>query len=344
MRITMIKKRLANGEPCQKCTQTEEMLKRRGHWDAIDEVVWAIEGEPDAPGWTFAQRHGIEVAPFFVIEIDGEESVLTSPLRLIKTHLESPMPAVAARADARAAAPDEPVEGWAATLAGAEPPAILEATLERFGTDCAIAVSGGLDAVLLEMASRLRRPFRAFTLDTGRLHQETYAYLDDLRRRYGVELEVFLPDTTEAMDLMRHRGTNSFLRDGHAECCAVRQVRPLARALEGRAAWVTGRTSTPGTSSAAAVSVVELEAADGGDEARRVRVNPLAGWSRDDVLAYARAHDVPLNPLLDQGYVEIGCAPCTRPALHDDPPRTVRWWWEEQPARGEGVLGGGDGI
>lgn len=338
MRITMVKKRLASGAPCQKCAQTEEMLKRRGHWDAIDEVVWAVEGEPDAPGWAFAARHGVEVAPFFVIEIDGEESVQTSPLRLIRTYLEQPKPVAVPQPVAGAV-----VDQWAASLVGAEPAAILEATLDRFGDGCAIALSGGLDVVLLDMASRLGRPFRAFTIDTGRLHQETYAYLDDLRRRYGVELEVFLPDASEAMDLMRRCGANSFLRDGHAECCAIRQVRPLARALEGRVAWVTGRLSSP-TTVEAPVATVELEAPIDGVGAERVRVNPLAAWSRDDALAYARTREVPLNPLLEQGYVEIGCEPCTRPALHGDPPRTVRWWWEEQPALEDGVQGGGDGI
>ena len=92
MHITMVKKRLANGDPCQKCAQTEEMLRRRGHWDRIDEVVWAIEGEPDAPGWAYAKRHGVEVAPFFVIEDGGEETALTSPLRLIKKYFDAPAP------------------------------------------------------------------------------------------------------------------------------------------------------------------------------------------------------------------------------------------------------------
>jgi len=340
MRITMVKKRLASGDPCQKCAQTEDMLRRRGYWDAIDEVIWAVEGEPDAPGWAYATRHGIEVAPFFVIEIDGEESVLTSPLRLIKTHLEAPK-----REPAQAAAPVAAVDvdAWAATLAEASPEAILGAALERFGEGCAIALSGGLDVVLVDMAARSGRPFRVFTLDTGRLHQETYAYLDDVRRRYGLELEVFLPDTGEAMELMRRCGGNSFLRDGHAECCAVRQIRPLARALEGRTAWLTGRVAGgPG-----AVPVVErAPTRDGADRARDtlVRINPLASWSRERVAEYAHAHDVPLNPLFEQGYVEIGCAPCTRPTSPADPPRSVRWWWEDGPGAVEGVLGEGDGI
>ncbi len=335
MRITMIKKRLANGDPCQKCAQTEEMLKRRGHWDAIDEVVWAIEGEPDAPGWAYAQRHGVEVAPFFVIDIDGEETAMTSPLRLIKTYLDVPKAAEPATAVDAAA-----LRAWAAPLADAEPAEILSAALDRFGDGVAIALSGGLDVVLVDMASRLGRSFRVFTIDTGRLHQETYAYLDDVRRRYGVELEVFLPDTAEAMEMMKRSGVNSFLRDGHAQCCAVRQVRPLARALSGRAAWVTGRLAGGATADAPIATL------DPGAEAQRaglVRVDPLARWDRERVLAYAHDHDVPLNPLFESGFSVIGCAPCTR-AVGADEARAVRWWWEAGPGGDLGVQGTGDGI
>ncbi len=334
MRITMIKKRLANGDPCQKCAQTEEMLKRRGHWGAIDEVVWAIEGEPDAPGWAYAKRHEVEVAPFFVIEIDGEETAMTSPLRLIKTYLDEPKASPAA-----APADEAEVKAWAAGLEGAEPEQILAAGLDRFGEGIALAFSGGLDVVLVDMASRLGRPFRVFTIDTGRLHQETYAYMDDVRRRYGVELEVFLPDGAEAMEMMRRSGVNSFLRDGHAQCCAVRQVRPLARALAGRAAWVTGRLAEPGTESPA--PIVAIDPKREGAERDVVRLDPLARWSRDRALEYARAHDVPLNPLFDRGFSMIGCAPCTR-AVGPDDARSVRWWWEA--GSDVGVAGGGDGI
>jgi phosphoadenosine phosphosulfate reductase len=337
MRITMIKKRLANGEPCQKCAQTEEMLQRRGHWGAIDEVVWAVEGEPDAPGWAYASRHGIEVAPFFVIEIDGEEIALTSPLRLIKTYLDAP-----ARPAPPASFDEAELAAWAEGLADASPEQVLEAGLDRFADNIAIAFSGGLDVVLVDMASRMGKPFRVFTLDTGRLHQETYAYMDEVRRRYGVELEVFLPDAAEAMDLMSRHGANSFLREGHAGCCAVRQVRPLARALEGRSAWVTGRMAH-GESDPAA-RVVAIDPKRDGASSGLVRLDPLARWSRERTLDYARAHDVPLNPLFEQGHVVIGCAPCTRAIGPDDPPRAVRWWWEAGAGGAAVVSGEGDGI
>lgn len=347
MRITMVKKRLANGEPCPKCAQTEDMLRRRGHWDRIDEVVWAIEGEPSAPGWALALRHDVAVAPFFVVEDGGEEHALTSPLRLIKQFLEVGTP----RQDVGEPARSEPAHGgaaaevaeWAARLADAEPREIVRFGLEQWGADCAIAFSGGLDVVLVDMAARLGQPFRVFTVDTGRLNEETYAHLDVVRDRYGIELEVFVPDAADVMQLMTRHGANSFLREGHAGCCAVRQVRPLARALEGRRAWMTGRIGGDGTGEAPSAAV-EIDPVRPGDAPPIVRLNPLLRWSRAEVQAYARAHDVPLNPLVDQGHRVIGCAPCTRALGPDDPPRRIRWWWEEGKPAMPDLVAGGEGI
>jgi 3'-phosphoadenosine 5'-phosphosulfate sulfotransferase (PAPS reductase)/FAD synthetase len=340
MRITMVKKRLASGEPCPKCMQTEDMLRRRGYWDRIDEVVWAIEGEPSAPGWAIALRHDIQVAPFFVVEQDGEETALTSPLRLIKQHLDDSKrpPATAPGGD-----PAAGVRAWAVELSEASPQEVIAFGLERWGEACAIAFSGGLDVVLLDMATRLGSPFRVFTVDTGRLNEETYAYLDAVRARYGIELEVFLPDAGEVMQLMTRHGANSFLREGHAGCCAVRQVRPLARALEGRPAWLTGRLAVDEGGGASAAAV-EIDPPHDGSTPPIVRLNPLARWSREDVLAYAKANDVPLNPLLAHGHRVIGCAPCTRALGPDDPPRRIRWWWEEGAAPEPDVHLGGEGI
>ena len=190
------------------------------------------------------------------------------------------------------------------------------------------------------MAARLDKPFRVFTVDTGRLHEETYAYLDEVRRRYGVEIEVFLPDSSDVMDLMSNRGANSFLRDGHVQCCDVRQVRPLARALEGRAAWLTGRMAAHADGER--TPVVEIDPK--GPRAEIVRLNPLANWSHEQALDHAREQDVPLNPLLDQGYRLVGCAPCTRPLGPDDPPRSIRWWWEEGAVNEPDAVIGGEGI
>jgi phosphoadenosine phosphosulfate reductase len=341
MRVTMVKKRLANGDPCPKCAQTEDMLRRRGHWDRIDEVIWAIEGEPDAPGWVIAKLHDVDIAPFFVVEVDGEEILVKSPMVLMKRFFAG----AAAERTTSVSAVEIDVAAIARELEGADPQRILAFALETFEDDCAIAFSGGHDVVLIDMAARLGRPFRTFTLDTGRLHCETYDFMDEVRARYGIEIEVFLPDSGDVMDLMRRRGANSFLRDGHGECCAVRQVRPLARALSGRRAWVTGLRRDTAFDGGAAVPVVQVEAVAGGAPTPRIRFNPLGGWSAERVGAYIRENEVPTNPLNAAGYGAIGCAPCTRPAAGDDPPRSMRWWWEgdgldselDDVASGEGI-------
>ncbi len=321
MHVTMVKKRLASGEPCEKCAQAEEMLRRRDLWERIDEVLWAVEGEADSPGLVVARKHGIELAPFFVVrDEEGQETIVTSTLRLVKQHLATPardMPSSAAPLD---------VEHAARELEGAEPETILRFALEQFGERCPIAFSGGEEVVLLDMATRSGLPFRVFTLDTGRLHDETYEYLDEVRRRYGCEIEVVLPDTDEVTALLRAKGPNSFLRDGHGECCAIRKLRPLGRALRHADAWITG-TRRDGRPTADA-PVIQRDPVFRGASDPLVRFQPLAAWSRLDVFDTIRRHDVPAHPLFGAGYAHIGCLPCTRP--RDESGAPDRWWWEDE--------------
>jgi phosphoadenosine phosphosulfate reductase len=342
MHITMVKKRLANGEPCEKCAQTEEMLRRRGLWDAIDEVVWAIEGEPDSPGNRLGSRHGVAVAPFFVVRSEqGPEQVVTSPLKLIRQFFPD-----APKATARPAASHEPasLEAARSGLADAEPAEVLRFALERWGERCPIGFSGAEEIVLIDMATRLGLPFRVFTIDTGRLHAETYAYLDDVRRRYGVAIEAFLPDARALSELVHRKGPNSFYRDGHRECCAIRKVAPLARALAGCAAWVSGRRRDQSPTTRADLEVLAPDPRHGGADEPIWLVSPLARWSHEQVWDYIRRHDVPYNPLHDAGFASIGCEPCTRPVGAEQPPRAGRWWWESEGARESGLHTGGEGI
>lgn len=318
MHVTMVKKRLASGDPCEKCAQAEEMLRRRDLWDRIDDVLWAVEGEPDSPGLVVARKHGIELAPFFVVRADdGQETVVTSTLRLVKQHFAEPATATATTAV-------DP-ERAAKSLEGADPSEILRFGLESHGDRCAIAFSGAEDVVLIDMATRLGLPFRAFTLDTGRLHDETYEYLDDVRRRYGCEIEVVLPDTAEITALLRAKGPNSFLRDGHGECCAIRKLHPLRRTLGRFDAWVSGtRREEHASETLPVVGKDPVFQGAGGD---LLRLLPLAAWSRVQVFDYIRRHGVPTNPLFKTGFARVGCVPCTRP--RDDSGEPDRWWWEE---------------
>ena len=319
----MVKKRLASGEPCEKCAQTEEMLKRRGHWEQIDEVLWAIEGEADSLGARVAARHGVELAPFFVVtDEEGTETVVTSALRLVRQYLVT-----AARIAAQPAQPAPPVDFTAAepALASAEPLEIVRFGLERYGERCAIAFSGAEDVVLIDMATCLGLPFSVFTIDTGRLRSETHQYMDDIRRRYGVEIEALLPDDGEVTDLAMRKGPNSFFRDGHWECCAIRKLRPLGRALARYDAWMTGHRRDH--ASRETLAVVHADATFASVNATLVRLNPLAGWTQTDVVEYIQRHNVPTNPLFESGFARIGCAPCTR-ARSEAAGGPDRWWWE----------------
>jgi len=197
--------------------------------------------------------------------------------------------------------------------------------LERFGERCAIAFSGAEDVVLIDMTTSLGLPFSVFTLDTGRLHDETYQFIDDIRRRYGCEIQTLLPDAGEVTDLMSRKGQNSFYRDGHMECCAIRKVRPLSRVLAGFDAWVTGQRRDGRSPND--LPVIQSDSSFRGAGRALVRLNPLARWSRGEVLDYIRRHEVPTNPLHDRGFASIGCAPCTR-ARTGAPDEPDRWWWE----------------
>ena len=326
----MVKKRLANGDTCEKCAQAEEMLRRRGHWERIDEVVWVLEGEATSPGAELAARLGVKLAPFFVVRDDaGEERTYTSALRLAKDCFSKAQ-------DTPEAASADPV-ALATRYATASPQEIITWALTQYGERCAIAFQGGEDIVLIDMATRSEKPFSVLTVDTGRLPEETHTYLDDIRRRYGVSIEFLLPDADAVTNFVMRKGVNSFLRDGHGECCEIRRLGPLRRAVAARPAWITGRRRGRGRDGAS-LPVIENDP----DAANLVRVNPLTSWSYDDIWRYIRKNDVPFNELHNRGFTRIGCEPCTR-ATSGSAGRAARWWWE-QPEAGDGVHESGDGI
>ncbi len=340
----MVKKRLANGDACEKCAQTEEMLRRRGLWQAIDEVVCALEGDKDSPGAILGKNHGVEVAPFFILEGEDEsETVYTSPLRMIRDHFSASAKPVKVAPTER-----QDIEGLQRRFAKSEPEEILRWVLERHGDRCGIAFSGAEEVVLIDMASKMDLPFRVFTLDTGRLHPDTYIFLDAVRSHYGIQIDTYFPEHGELVDFVNTKGANSFYRDGHAECCRIRKVAPMMRALTGLDAWVTGqrRDQSPATRGALEVVVEDTTYATRGSEAagRILKLNPLANWTSDRVWSYIRKHGVPHNALHDQGYVSLGCQPCTRPTRPDQHEREGRWWWEEEAQKECGIHIAGDGI
>jgi phosphoadenosine phosphosulfate reductase len=211
------------------------------------------------------------------------------------------------------------------------PQQVLADCLARH-THVALSFSGAEDVVLVDMVSRIEGAWQkvsVFSLDTGRLHPETYRYLERVREHYAIAIELLMPDPQAVADLVRRKGLFSFYRDGHGECCAVRKIAPLAGHLERHDAWITGQRRDQAVTRAA-VPQVQEDRAFAGIDGRLTKYNPLAEWSGRDVWAYIRAHGVPFNPLHERGFVSIGCQPCTRPVGPHEHERAGRWWWEEE--------------
>lgn len=202
---------------------------------------------------------------------------------------------------------------------------LLRWALDRFHPHIAVAASFQ-DAVLLHMASALRPDVRIFSIDTGRLPEETYAFAETLRLRLGVRIEWYFPRHDAVEALMREKGLLSFrhsLEDRKA-CCAVRKIEPLSRALAGLRAWITGLRREDGESRSG-LKVVEVDDLHGGI----LKLNPLAHWTTADLDAYVRRYQLPVHGLTAAGYPSIGCACCTRAVRPGEPLRSGRWWWED---------------
>lgn len=221
-------------------------------------------------------------------------------------------------------------------LVDASPLEIMNRALDMFRSDISIAFSGAEDVALIEYAHLTGRPFRVFSLDTGRLNPETYRLFAEVEKRYDIRIEYMFPDASEVEALVRTKGLFSFYEDGHQECCRIRKVKPLKRALRGLKAWITGqrRDQSPGTR--ANVPTVQIDPSfEGLDGAvgSLVKWNPLANVKGTDLWNFLRTMDVPVNALHLQGYVSIGCEPCTRPVLPGQHEREGRWWWEDAKAK-----------
>jgi phosphoadenosine phosphosulfate reductase len=346
LHVTMIKKRLLSGEPCKKCAEAEGLLRSRGLWERIDSVVWAHEGDASSEGMLLGQRYGAPNAPFFIVKAaNGEEQVLTSVLKLMRLLADGGSPSVAPPTSQPPLSGDD-VARYADQLAHAEPEETLRFLLSRYGSDCAIAFSGAEDVVLIDLASRSGLRYSVFCLDTGRLHPETYRFIDKVRKHYGIEIELMSAQAEPLQAFVRKKGLFSFYEDGHKECCGVRKVEPLKRALTNYRAWVTGqrRDQSP---TRAEVAVLQADGGNTGSAGLLLKANPLANWSSARVWQYIRERNVPYNELHERGFVSIGCEPCTRPVNPGQHEREGRWWWEESTMRECGlhvVVPHGDGI
>jgi phosphoadenosine phosphosulfate reductase len=210
---------------------------------------------------------------------------------------------------------------------GEEPEAVLEWAFERFAPRIAISTALQTDnVILIDLAYKLYAEIQVFTIDTGRLPEESHQAIEDLRDRYpGLDLRVLLPDGTEVERMTRSHGQNLFRGsiDHRLLCCNVRKVRPLNRHLAGLDAWITGLRRDQ-WASRTNIRKIEIDHDHGGI----VKLNPLAEWTEEETWDYIREHDLPVHPLYAQGYTSIGCAPCTRAIKPGEASRDGRWWWE----------------
>lgn len=203
---------------------------------------------------------------------------------------------------------------------------VLEWALKTYGDRVALASSfGAEDVVLIDMLARIDPGSRVFTLDTGRLPQETYDVTEKIRDKYGLKIETYCPDTKAVEDMVIKYGPNLFYKSVNLRklCCDIRKVEPLNRALKDLSAWVTGLRREQSVTRTE-VKKAEIDTSHNSI----VKINPLADWTEERVWTYIRENDVPYNALHDQNYPSIGCAPCTRAVKPDEDVRAGRWWWE----------------
>lgn len=203
-----------------------------------------------------------------------------------------------------------------------------QATLNRIASDFTPAVFASSlaaeDMVLTDLILRAKLPIGIFTLETGRLHAETLSVIDRIKETYGYDVALYRPEPAAVDTYVQQNGLNAFYDsiDLRKECCRIRKIEPLGRALAGNKAWVTGQRRAQSTTRAA-LDIQEDDPAHG-----MTKFNPLADWSEQDVWHYIRSNNVPYNSLHDKGYPSIGCEPCTRAIQPGEDVRAGRWWWE----------------
>lgn len=219
------------------------------------------------------------------------------------------------------------------------PREILELALSQPG-EIAISFSGAEDVVLIDMASRLGKPFRVFSLDTGRLHAETYQFIETVRKHYGIQIEFCFPEASAVQAMVNEKGLFSFYVDDHKECCGIRKVQPLRKKLATLDGWITGQRKDQSPDTRTEIPVIQADVGFSGPNKQLIKYNPLANWTSNDVWSYIRMMEVPFNPLHEKGFISIGCEPCTRAVLPNQHEREGRWWWEDATKKECGLHAG----
>jgi phosphoadenosine phosphosulfate reductase len=220
------------------------------------------------------------------------------------------------------------IESIQTELKNKSPRKILRHALENHER-VAISFSGAEDVVVLDMALKIRQDIQIFCLDTGRLHPETYQFIEKVRKHYKIDIELLSPNHVSVEALVKAKGLFSFYEDGHQECCAIRKVEPLRRKLAEVDAWVTGQRKDQSIDTRQNINEIELDTAFSTTEHTLIKYNPMVNQNSAQVWDYIEAYQVPFNELHKRGFTSIGCEPCTRPILPNQHERAGRWWWED---------------
>lgn len=195
----------------------------------------------------------------------------------------------------------------------------------EFGAKAKFSSALGIeDQIITHLIASQNLSIEIFTLDTGRLFQETYDLLDLTRSKYRVNIKTYFPDYRQVEQLLTTKGPNSFYSsvENRKECCFIRKVEPLKRALEECTVWITGIRAEQSANRG------EMELVSWDDQHKVIKYNPLLNWSEQDVLKFVEENKIPVNTLHKKGFSSIGCAPCTRAVAPDEDSRAGRWWWE----------------
>ncbi len=207
---------------------------------------------------------------------------------------------------------------------------IIRFTSKEFGTRVKFASSlGEEDQVITDMIAKTAPDIEIFTLDTGRLFQETHALLAKTQKRYPMTFKVYYPDTEAVEDMVRNHGINLFYEsvENRKLCCGIRKVEPLKRALKDADAWICGLRRDQSVTRAQ-IDTFEWDAAN-----QKIKINPLVHWTLKDVRRYIKENQVDVNPLHRKGFISIGCGCCTRAVKAGEDIRSGRWWWESPEHR-----------
>jgi len=219
----------------------------------------------------------------------------------------------------------EQIAQWNKELKNSTPEQVISFFLSEFPNKIALSTSLGYeDQVLTQIVSSISKSAKIFTLDTGRLFPETYELLDKTSKKYGVNINVYFPNTGDVEKMVNSKGINLFYDsiENRKLCCNLRKLVPLARAMSGLSGWITGLRRDQ------SVTRTDMQLVEWDENNNMLKINPLINWTEQEVIDYIDDNKIPYNPLHKKGFASIGCQPCTRAIEPDEDVRAGRWWWE----------------